>query len=151
VNLGWATAEDAQALAEAHALAFDAPWKADEIGEMLASPGVFGFVAREARPLGMILCRAAADELEVLTLAVAPEIRRKGVAKALMAAALGAAREAGATEAFLEVAVDNYPAAALYAGLGFRRAGVRRNYYDRGPAGKTDALVMRLDLNDGSA
>ena len=64
-----------------------------------------------------------------------------------MAAALGAARQAGACAAFLEVAVDNEGAAALYAGLGFRRAGVRRGYYDRGAAGLADALVLRLDLN----
>ena len=150
MNLRWATADDADALAAAHALAFDAPWKTQEIRELLDGPGVFGFVAAQDRPLGMILCRIAADEMEVLTLAVAPAVRRPGVAKALMAAALGAARQAGAGVAFLEVAVDNHAAAALYAGLGFRRAGVRRGYYDRGKAGAADALVMRLDLNAGS-
>src|SRR6185503_11462189 len=102
----------------------------------------------EAAELGVILCRVAAGELEVLTIGVPPQARRRGVAKALMAGALGAARQAGAEAAFLEVAVDNAEAAALYAGLGFRRAGLRRNYYDRGAAGRADALVMRLDLTD---
>jgi ribosomal-protein-alanine N-acetyltransferase len=68
-----------------------------------------------------------------------------------MEAALGAARQAGARSCFLEVAVDNDPAAALYAGLGFRRAGVRKRYYDRGAAGQIDALVMRRDLNGAPA
>jgi len=84
--------------------------------------------------------------MEVLTIGVTPAARQQGVARALMTAALGAARQSGAEAAFLEVAEDNAPAAALYAGLGFRRAGVRRGYYDRGAEGRADALVMRLDL-----
>lgn len=148
MNLHWATAEDAPALAAVHATAFDAPWSAAEIVELMAGPGVFGFLAART---GMILCRVVAGEMEVLTLAVAPDARRKGVAKALMAAALGAARQAGANATFLEVAADNAPAAALYAGLGFRRAGVRKGYYRQGRPGPVDALVMRLDLNATSA
>jgi ribosomal-protein-alanine N-acetyltransferase len=85
--------------------------------------------------------------MEVLTVGVAPAARQKGIGKALMTAALDAARQAGAETAFLEVAVDNPAAVALYAGLGFRRAGLRRGYYDRGEAGRADALVMRLDLS----
>jgi [ribosomal protein S18]-alanine N-acetyltransferase len=89
--------------------------------------------------------------MEVLTIGVRPEARRRGVAKALMEAALAAARQAKAKACFLEVAIDNAAAAALYAGLGFRSAGVRKGYYDRGPRGPADALVMRLDLNAAAA
>ena len=77
---------------------------------------------------------------------VTPAARRKGVAQALLAAGLGAARGRGAAQAFLEVAVDNEAAIALYQRLGFHRAGKRLYYYDRGAAGRMDALVMRLDL-----
>jgi ribosomal-protein-alanine N-acetyltransferase len=146
MKLSWTTAADAPAMAQAHATAFDAPWSADEFASLLDSPGVFGLLAGDAAPRGMVLCRIAADEAEVLTLAVDPQARRQGVARALVAAALGAARQAGATTAFLEVAADNAAAVGLYAGLGFRRAGLRRGYYDRGAAGTMDALVMRLDL-----
>ena len=152
MKLVWATPAEAAMLAEAHAGGFDAPWKEDEFEDLLEGEGVFGFLATDDEaPLGMILCRVAVGEMEVLTLAVPEPFRRKGVAKALMAAALGAARQAGAAEAFLEVAVDNDPAAALYAGLGFRRTGLRKSYYDRGPEGYVDALVMRLDLGSDAA
>ena len=67
-------------------------------------------------------------------------------AQALLAAALGVARQRQVAQAFLEVAVDNEDAIALYERLGFRRAGKRLHYYDRGEAGWMDALVMRLDL-----
>ncbi|WP_374469342.1 ribosomal protein S18-alanine N-acetyltransferase [Phenylobacterium sp.] len=147
LQLGWATADDAAALAQVHAEGFPQPWDAAAIHRLFAGPGVFGLLARAGeRPVGMALCRVAAGEMEVLTIAVDPTVRRRGVARSLMATALGAAREAGAEAAFLEVADDNAPAAALYASLGFRRAGLRRNYYDRGDEGRVDALVMRLDL-----
>ncbi|CAN7150761.1 GNAT family N-acetyltransferase [Phenylobacterium sp. LjRoot219] len=134
-------------MAAVHAQAFPAPWDAAAFSELMDGAGVFGLLAGEDPVLGVILCRVAAGEMEVLTIGVDPAARRRGVAKALVVAAVGAARQAGADTAFLEVAVDNAAAAALYAGLGFRRAGVRRGYYDRGAAGRADALVMRLDLS----
>jgi ribosomal-protein-alanine N-acetyltransferase len=153
MKLVWATAIDAAAMARAHAGAFEAAWREEDFEDLLDGEGIFGLVAFDPNEaaLGVILCRIAADEMEVLTLGVTGEARRQGVAKALMAAALGAAREAGARACFLEVAVDNPAAASLYAGLGFRRAGVRKRYYDRGAAGQVDALVMRRDLNDAPA
>jgi ribosomal-protein-alanine N-acetyltransferase len=150
MNLVWATAAEAPAMAAVHACAFDPPWRADEFEDLLEGAGIFGFLALDDAPLGAVLCRVAADEMEVLTLGVDPKVRRRGVGKALVTAALGAARQAGAATAFLEVAVDNAAGAALYAALGFRRDGVRRAYYDRGAAGKVDALVMRLDLRPGA-
>jgi ribosomal-protein-alanine N-acetyltransferase len=89
--------------------------------------------------------------MEVLTLGVSGAARRRGVARALMCAVLGAAREAKAEAVFLEVAMDNAAAVGLYEGLGFARAGLRPAYYDRGPRGRVDALVMRLDLATASA
>lgn len=133
-------------MAQAHASAFDEPWAAEEFEDLLQGAGIFGFLAVDETPVGTVLCRVVADEMEVLTLAVDPRVRRQGVARALVTAALGAARQAGAEAAFLEVAVDNAPATALYAGMGFRREGLRRGYYDRGADGTVDALVMRLDL-----
>jgi ribosomal-protein-alanine N-acetyltransferase len=148
VKLAWATPADAPLMAAAHAQAFAAPWDAAAFVELMESPGVFGLLAGEDAALGVILCRVVAGEMEVLTVGVPPAARRRGVARALVTAALGAARIAGAEAVFLEVAVDNDAAAALYAGLGFRRAGLRRAYYDRGRGERADALVMRLDLAD---
>jgi ribosomal-protein-alanine N-acetyltransferase len=146
VKLLACTAAETPAMAAAHALAFDASWREDEFEDLLEGEGIYGFLAEDDEPLGVILCRVAIDEVEVLTLGVTPTARRNGVAQALMVAALGAARLRGAAQAFLEVAVDNDAAIALYERLGFHRAGKRLYYYDRGEAGRMDALVMRLDL-----
>ena len=146
-----ATAAETRAMAAAHALAFEGSWREDEFEDLLEGEGIYGFLAKDdGEPLGVILCRIAADEVEVLTIGVAPAARRKGVAQALLTAALGVARARQAAQAFLEVAVDNEDAITLYERLGFRRAGKRLHYYDRGEAGRMDALVMRLDLTQSA-
>ena len=147
MNLVRATADQCAAMAQAHAQAFaEKAWREDEFEDLLEGEGIFGFLAEAGEPLGVILCRVAAGEMEVLTLGVTSAARRRGVARALLAAALPVARDLGAAKAFLEVAVDNDPAIALYERLGFRATGLRKSYYDRRPVGYVDALVMRLDL-----
>jgi [ribosomal protein S18]-alanine N-acetyltransferase len=149
VRLDLATPEDAPAMASAHAQAFDTPWDEMDFEDLLDGPGIFGFVVRAEDPAGVLICRTAAGEAEILTVGVAPWARRRGIGKALMVAAIGVARGAGATEMFLEVDVDNMAAVGLYERLGFARAGLRKGYYDRGASGRADALVMRLDLTSG--
>ncbi len=142
-----ATADAAATLAGLHETAFDEPWSAADIASLLRSPGVFalnGVV--DGEDAGFILCRVAADEAEVLTLAVAPEMRRRGVAGALLDQATVVAVAAGAKAMFLEVADDNPGAEALYRGRGFRQVGRRPGYFSR-PGGAVAALIMRRDLN----
>lgn len=144
------TAADAQTAAAVHAEAFARPWSAGEIAALLAGTGVYGFLARgdEGAPaLGFILARALAGEAEILTVAVRPALRRRGVARALLEAAVGAARAAGAQTLFLEVACDNTPAIGLYQAAGFGQAGRRPGYYHRAGQPATDALIFSLSLN----
>lgn len=150
MKLRGAWGHEAQALSQVHAAAFDHAWSADEISQLLDGPGGFALLVEDAeRPAAFILCRAIAGEAEILTLAVEPAARRRGLARALVESAAGAARMAGADVMFLEVSAENLPAIALYEGAGFARVGLRRGYYDRGPAGAEDALVMSLDLGRG--
>lgn len=117
------------------------PWTAAEFAGLLDSPHVFVL----SRPEGFLLGRVAADEAELLTLAVAPAARRRGIARGLLAGFAATSRARGAVRAFLEVAADNAPAQALYRGAGWREAGRRRRYY----AADLDAVVMGLDLGRG--
>jgi ribosomal-protein-alanine N-acetyltransferase len=138
VEVGGAHAE---ALAAVHAAAFRAPdaWPEAVLAAQIAQPGSFALLDPAG---GMVLARVAADEAEILTLAVAPSARRRGVAFGLIAAAKHRAAAAGAVAMFLEVASDNEAARALYAKAGFRRVGRRARYYPNGG----DALVLRADL-----
>jgi ribosomal-protein-alanine N-acetyltransferase len=142
-----ASAGEASVLAEAHAHGFDAPWSVADFAQLFDGVGAYGFLAWDGeRPAGMIACRVVCEDAEVLTIAVDPGARGNGVGRALLEAAIGVARQSGATAMFLEVAVDNAPALALYLRAGFVRAGLRKGYYDRGAAGPADAAAMRLDL-----
>ena len=128
----------AHVLAVLHAACFPQPWDAAALSALLVTPGTFAF----AHDDGFVLARAAAGEAEILTLAVAPAARGKGLGRALLQAAIKKARDMGAGAMFLEVGVDNPAALALYAGLGFAKVGARKGYYSG-----TDALVLRLPLS----
>jgi ribosomal-protein-alanine N-acetyltransferase len=147
MNLRQARPEDADALATVHATGFGAPWPAADMREMMAGPGVHGLLAEDESVAGFVLVRAIAGEAEILTIAVDPARRRRGVARALMTAATGWAEVAGAQSMFLEVAEDNPAALALYDELGFETAGTRRAYYARAGGPRVDARVMRRALN----
>ena len=133
----FAASSGTAALAALHAQCFARAWDAATLSQMLSDPGAFGFVHDD----GFVLGRVTADEAEILTLAVAPPARGKGLGRALLQAAIQKARVLGVTTMFLEVGADNPSALALYAGLGFGRVGTRKAYYEG-----RDALVLRLPL-----
>ena len=139
-----ANAAHATACATIHGAAFPPgeAWGADAFATLLGLPGVHGLISADEGPAGLVLVRLAADEAEILTLATAPAGRRQGLARRLLAAALGWAEASGAGCMFLEVAAGNAPARALYDQAGFAVCGRRRRYYPGGD----DALVLRLTL-----
>ncbi len=131
-------------LAAVHAASFPpgARWDEAVMVAQLGLPGVFALVDAAG---GMVLARVAGESAEVLTLAVMPPARRRGCARALLAAALAEAARRGAGAMFLEVGTANHAARALYAEAGFVPVGQRRRYYPDG----SDAMVLRATL-DGS-
>ncbi|HWD67571.1 MAG TPA: GNAT family N-acetyltransferase [Caulobacteraceae bacterium] len=134
-------------MAGLHAQSLEDGWSEADFETLLASPGVFSLLARaNDAPLGFVLVRVAADEAEILTLAVDPAFRRQGVGRALVVSAAETAAKAGAGALFLEVAEDNRPALGLYETCDFARIGRRWDYYARG-AERTDALILRRALN----
>jgi ribosomal-protein-alanine N-acetyltransferase len=136
---------DAALLAALHSQGFRDAWNEQAFATLLATPGTFGLLAGTDQPLGFILCRAAADEAEILTLFVPEPHRRTGVATALIGRAADLARGAGVTALFLEVADDNESARALYAATGFVEVGRRPRYYQA----KIDAVMMKREIGAG--
>ena len=129
--------DDVAALARLHTMAFTDAWRENAIRDLLATPGTFALAVAE----GFILARVAGNEAEILTLAVAPAARRKGLARALVRSAAAHAAHRGALSLFLEVGVRNDAAQALYRGLGFMPVGRRKAYY-----ANEDADILRLPI-----
>ena len=149
MRLRVATTADVEALAAVHAKAFDTSWAAPDIARLMQIMGGFALIAEgeEEDVIGFILARAIGGEAEILTLAVAPWARRRGVAAALVEAVVRQALEQGAGALFLEVAGDNPAAAGVYLKAGFEQVGIRRAYYARPGAPAMDAIVLRRSLN----
>ncbi len=121
--------------------AFPPPaWDEPALAAVLRQPGAFALIDPDG---GFVLARVAADEAEVLTLGVAPKLRRQGERGRCCATPCATRRRLGRAAMFLEVAADNPAALALYAAEGFRVVGRRPGYYPDG----ADALVLRGGLD----
>lgn len=133
---------DLPAVMETDRRSFPTPWSEEIWRQELT--GHFGLylVLEEGDNLsGHIGLKLISGEAHVVTLAVRPERRRRGFARALIEAALGDPVSAGARYLHLEVRPSNVAARVLYRSLGFDETGVRPRYY-----GDEDALLMTLDL-----
>lgn len=112
------------------------PWTASDFMDLKKSG--CDIIASEN---GFIVYRVVADEAEIITIGVAPNARRGGVAAAMMEIAHRDAKKRGAKKIFLEVASDNTAARALYRSAGYAQIGIRPKYYDG-----VDAILMARQL-----
>ncbi|MCA0424198.1 MAG: ribosomal protein S18-alanine N-acetyltransferase [Proteobacteria bacterium] len=141
-----ATLADAPALADIHAGSFAHPWSIPSFEAMLADRAVHGHVAETTGPIGFILSRIAADEAEILSVAVHPKSRGAGIGARLVAANLDALARARVSHVFLEVESNNQAALAVYRAAGFAMIGTRPGYYRYSDGTRHDAVMMRLAM-----
>lgn len=121
---------------------FSDPWSTQDFRDCVTF--ALFLVAEDARErvAGYVVALEAADEGEILNLAVAPAERRRGLGRTLVEAMLDALRTRDVRQVYLEVRESNASARALYASRGFKEVGRRKAYYRR-PV--EDAIVLRLD------
>jgi len=99
-------------------------------------------------PEGFIIARCAADEAEILTVAVAGAARGRGHGRLLLDASLAELVRRRIRKVFLEVEAGNQAALRLYSSAGFERIGTRRGYYRQPDGSRRDAVTMALDLGN---
>jgi [ribosomal protein S18]-alanine N-acetyltransferase len=134
--------------------AYGEAWTRRQVSDSLIMPNTRYLLATAGgRPLlddepaaGFALSRSAADEEELLLIAVHPDHRGKGIGGALLERFLAAAQAHGARRLFLEMREGNR-AETLYRRFGFERVGRRRHYYRRGSASPLDAITFAREIS----
>jgi len=125
---------DALVLSSTHALLVDAE------GALIDGLG-----SNSGSPAGFVLSRHAADEEELLLIAVMPEFRARGLGQVLIDHLFKSAVARGVNRVFLEMRRDN-PAIHLYRKVGFEPIGERLNYYKMMDGSRVDAITFGRSL-----
>lgn len=140
--------KDARAIAQLHAASFHRGWSESEVEQMLTERNTLAQALRFRRKLiGFVISRLAADEAEILTIALASAFRGRGFSRTLLGIHLGHLAGRGIARVFLEVEENNEAAVRLYCGAGFRTVGRREQYYRSADGRHLNALVMQRDLS----
>ena len=142
-----ATIRDAPRLAQLHGSSFHRGWGESEFEHMLTERNTLVHRLRVGRKtIGFAVSRMAADEAEILSIAIDAPYRGKGLSRTLLLTHLGHLAGRGVRTIFLEVEENNQPARRLYDWAGFSVVGRRDRYY-RQDAEQLNALLMRRDLS----
>ena len=143
-----ASSRDAQRLAQLHGESFHRGWGEGEFEAMLAERNTLVHRLRVGRKvIGFAVSRMAADEAEILSIAVAGSHRGRGLSRNLLLTHMGHLAGHGVRTIFLEVEENNQPARRLYQWAGFGVAGRRERYYQQPGGEQLNALLMRRDLS----
>lgn len=143
---------DIHRIADIHERTFAHAWGPEEFSALIRGGGALCLVLREAGPFGgrriagFILARTAADEAEILTIAVDPNRQGRGYGRVLVEEAMRRLFRDHVSALFLEVDESNQPALRLYRSLGFEEVGRRPGYYREKDVPARSALVMRVQL-----
>jgi ribosomal-protein-alanine N-acetyltransferase len=138
---------DAAAIAALHAQSFRRGWGEEEFERLLVDSRVQCHQALVGRKhVGFILSRRAADEAEILSIAVATAWRGRRLAGSLLGLHLRRLAGLGVRAVFLEVDERNEPARRLYARAGFAEVGRRQGYYTQAGQNGATALVLRRNI-----
>lgn len=125
---------------------FHAPWTREMFEKELANrssrPLVF---KKEGKPVGYMVFWLVMDEAHLMTVAVHPAHRSRGIGRAMLEYLESQCRAQRLQTIVLEVARGNAAARHLYRTFGFQSVGFRRNYY---PGSGEDAVVMIKRLNE---
>jgi [ribosomal protein S18]-alanine N-acetyltransferase len=134
---------DVPAIAALHAVSFRRGWGEDEILRLLLERNVATQrITAGGKLIGFIMSRLAAGEAEILSVAIAPAWRGRGLSRQLLDLHLRRLAGLGVRAVYLEVGERNAPACRLYRRAGFKEVGRRQGYYEDGAT----ALVLRRDF-----
>ena len=143
VDIRTLTLADLDVIEEIERRSYPTPWSRSMFAGELAKPASLCLGAFEGEQLGgYLIVSRYVDAWHVMNIAVDPELRRRGVATALLERLFELTEDGSGRGYTLEVRVSNDGAIKLYERLGFTARGIRRGYYTDN---REDALIMWRD------
>ncbi|MCI5049901.1 MAG: ribosomal protein S18-alanine N-acetyltransferase [Rickettsiales bacterium] len=142
-----ALVDSCQILSQLHQDCFPRGWGIAEFESFYLQDNVIAYLAYNATtPIGFIFSWVVAGHCELLSIAVAKEHRKQGIAEQLLQTLMDQLTEHNIPKIYLEVGHTNLAAQALYSKFGFDTRGIRKRYYKREDGSLEDALTMQLVL-----
>ena len=121
---------------------FALPWSKQQLADCLLHPYLSWLVCCEGKIVGALILQFMVDECEILNLLLHPNVQGQGLGKQLLAFAFQQANQQNCQKIFLEVRESNQVAIRLYESNGFKKIGLRKNYYHTVGGGRENGLVM---------
>lgn len=134
--------KDIPEVANIEARVFSMPWSEQGFADALKQDTIFVTAKQEEQVVGYCGMYCSFEEGEITNVAVLPEAQNHGIGKKIISGLLRAAQEKNIRRIVLEVRVSNLPAIRLYEGFGFRKAGIRKGFYEKP---REDAAIMILE------
>ena len=124
--------EDLKRVCEIENACFSMPWSHDGFEAALCMPGnIFIVYEKNDEILGYCGYYGVLDEAEITNVAVHPDMRNRGIGRDMVNALLSRAAKNGIKRVLLEVRESNDPAIHLYEELGFKKLGIRKDFYEK--------------------
>lgn len=124
---------------------FPLPWKREHFLHEIGAPHSYPYVAElDGKIAGYVCLMSLFEEAQILDIAVDAAQRGSGIGRFLMEKAFEVALEKGAEVMALEVRESSAPAIGLYQALGFKRVGIRANYYES----RENAVLMEITIKE---
>lgn len=137
------TTDDVERIYQIEEKSFDDPLKKETIMKDLAKDSYYCYALFDGELVSFMSYERVFEEGQIITVATAPEYRKKGYGARLFDEVCKIAKNDGVELFTLEVRSNNTAAVALYESVGFKKVGLRKNYYDNP---KSDAILMDLHL-----
>jgi ribosomal-protein-alanine N-acetyltransferase len=132
-----------------HKESFARGWTENEFENLLSEQNIIAnyiYNIASKKMLGFILSRKAADEAEILSIAIKSKYRGRGMASTLLKEHINDLQNLGIIRLFLEVDKNNQPALRLYEKVGFFQVGERQSYYQSASGEYSTAYILRKDI-----
>lgn len=124
---------------------FDDFWKVNTLKEELLSNYSYFITIKLDKTneiLGFAGFKKTLDTADIMNIVVRKDFRNKKIGKKLLSSLIKKAKEQNIKTIFLEVNSKNLPALKLYENIGFKKIGIRKNYYKN-----SDGINMKIELD----